>query len=399
LNPPKLRLPSAFLLAALAVSPIAQAAEDCKKVSFDWNGGPFDKIPVYDQAKFYDFDTNICYAIAGAEIQDADRFFRGDTNLSQLTSPVLLASTAKANALAANDSPPPIPYNPLALGHTKEALDAGRSRPACDQNFFERYVSLFAAKTRISLGEKPLPESSSSLPAFFQSLLEQKFLAISLRKLMRESEAPPGSWDEECSLNPFIEGRLPPGENLRQIHAALLKALEPDSLLKDYDNVAQALCRGHTFEPKTGKAEKFDGFTEEERQRLEKDFELAKNPFRYEEALADSLDFSRTVPRQRRLKQKALEILDGELPSPLAVSFFYSELLGDSKSTAKHVAVVIRKDIGPSGKCSFLLRDSYGLDCSFSRKKPGVLPCEHGNIWVPVDDLMNVAVDLTWIPR
>lgn len=120
--------------------------------------------------------------------------------------------------------------------------------------------------------------------------------------------------------------------------------------------------------------------------------------------------------KTEKLKGKAQKIMDQMLNNGKPVgysSYFYfsgaykerKQFLqtGDSHATT----VVGRKWNEESKQCEYLVRNSYGSDCSTYDEKdenePHIIKnkspykCEGGNLWIPEDELMSAMTGITWI--
>jgi len=121
-------------------------------------------------------------------------------------------------------------------------------------------------------------------------------------------------------------------------------------------------------------------------------------------------------PETEKLKPQAQKIMDEYLSKGKPVGYS-SYFFFDGKSMEKgeflntgdsHATTVIgRKWNEEKGACEYLVRNSYGQDCSTYDWTDPVDPtrvlnkspykCEDGNLWIPENQLMSAMTGITWI--
>ena len=65
---------------------------------------------------------------------------------------------------------------------------------------------------------------------------------------------------------------------------------------------------------------------------------------------------------------------------------------GSCKSGSVHASVILGRRRNDKGQCEYLIHNSWGSSCD-----PYSWPCEKGQVWVPIDALMNNLLELSWL--
>jgi len=392
-----------FLLSLLCVC--SKSFAKCKEVRLDKNGGPFEQLPVYDQLNFSNSDPGICYAIAASQLLDANRIFQGESKLEQLTSPVSLAANATVaqNEASKNfninkllDLPPD---HDLKGGTTINALDSATDTPICDQRYLEKFAPLIGEKIRNPLSTKLLEHDTvSSLTNFLKSLLKQKYQIEALKSDIAKFKIQPSAADF-CANN-YLKMRLS-DKNIQDIQEAVLHSLHQQDAILQIQGVLKDVCKDHSFKLKPVNAENYDGVTPEERDRerqLEEQYIQAvlDHNKKKEAALEKEMKKMNSIPSKDRMSKKIEDLLSAPNPVPVSIAYNARMLYGDP-NMAVHASVIVGQRPDASGKCEFLIRNSYGPNCD----KDYVFPCEKetGSIWVPAEKLKSQTFSITWINR
>jgi len=326
----------------------------CQKVRLDRIGGPFDKIPVYNQKVGSQSDPDICYAIAAAELTDAYRFQHGDS-LDRLTSPLSIALKSRATEVESSSKPRPLNSNlddsdPITFmiggGSITGALGANRGNSVCDQRWLESNVKL-------------INDTVTAQP-----------------------------------VDRFLLDSVPSGSDLNS------------QLISKAISAVNSTCAGHTFpiqfpEPKEQDQPGNNRLMDE----LTLATKLQSHSLSEEEGKKLTEDFLSLYDHEHKIQtlgETVTSLMDGANPHAVGIGYLYSavQATGNEGSTGAHASVIIGRRISPeTGKCEFLVRDSYGSSCLDKAGHPRYsLPCENGSIWINSRSLMEQTVSLTWIP-
>jgi hypothetical protein len=131
---------------------------------------------------------------------------------------------------------------------------------------------------------------------------------------------------------------------------------------------------------------KNQSLSEDERKKLAADFQAQFDPERKIQVLGD----------------KVVGLLNEKSPKAVGIGYLYGALnsIKNPGSISPHASVIIGKRISTdSGKCEFLVRDSFGSSCNDEDGRPRYsLPCENGGVWVHARSLMKSTMSLSWIP-
>jgi hypothetical protein len=343
----------------------------------DQPGGPFAKIPVYDQKLYSNQDSNICYAISASELIDARRFHDGDERLAKLTSPVAVALNYKLGTNSFLD-----PKRPESLGRGDElhALNSVNRKMVCDQ----RWLSQFFGRKNVD--------------RFVSSILDD--IAIYQKSMSRlNNRAANGPSCGQPSLKRDQIGNL--SDLLEIVRAAAIKS----NPLERAAVFIAGLCKGHEIFVNIPAPQSLVTNMPSDKM-MDEITTLLHNP---EFNKAEVRDKYKLYLHQLKIDKerasalklaKVNELLDGPQPIPVAISFnpgvFHQN---EESSIGNHNAVIIGRRSTEDG-CEFLVRDSYGPSCLGSDGKARYsFPCTRGSVWIPAGRLMKATYGLTWIPH
>jgi hypothetical protein len=379
-----------LLLLHLAFSQSVMA--DCLEVDMSLPGKPFSKIPVYNQVDLARAgDLNICSSISGAELIDANRL-RKDPLASGNVAPLSVAINYKMLFFSARQlkgselKTTPLTNQILANGALNENIVASRNEYVCDEKFLNRYLkdegASFLSSSRIRIGKT---HSLASTENFLTSIVEQSSTNRKpiLDKLSRSYDRLELSDPEQQSVlgTYFCIQMASDPSRLSSILKALTFASTQDDSLNKINSFVAKFCENNHFLV---------------------DFLPPEHQVRWE------------IPGDTKAKVAALKTtIDGLLgkpnSQPVGIAFCrnvymdagYEGVADDGKSfmCRPHASVIIGERKTLNG-CEYLVRDSYGDDCTNSRTQKLVdAECDHkGNIWVGSEALLKSIRELTWIP-
>lgn len=380
----------------------------CTNVRLDAPGGPLEKVPVYDQKKYAKDDSNICYAIAAAQLADVYRFYAGDKELKQLTSPISMALHQKNDPAAAEFLD--VGDNILGRGEDGIALRSASGQLVCDQRWLEKIASLVNVSHRdgSALARRI---RKNSVDRLMGAILEEVSLHRAVREKLAQSaqELEPMEGEDGCALGTeFFQtkvalGRLPVADLKNAIDAAL----EKNRPIEEAKAFLAEICKGHSFTLSIPQPNVLTIESEKSAQLLKKFIAASKDPSSNKKSLrAISREYSKASAKEKtagvkNLSQKVQELLSGAQPLPVAVSIDGGLLLGTTEELfSTHSALIAGRRFNPKTKeCEFLVRDSYGTNCKGAGKDfPYAFPCEAGGLWIPSQKLMNHTYGITWLP-
>ena len=371
----------------------AYAGSTCKEVRLDNDDGPFSKIPVYDQEKFESNDPGICYSIAASHLIDADRYYRGERDLKQITSPLSIAinyNVGRKQSLFAGEGA----TNRLSLGDTDEAILKNQNKIVCDQRFLEKFISYFSEEKDTN------PLVSSDKKKSQENFIKETIAQINTLAAQKErlSNAQTNIANREDCLNSYFQSLIVPNvKNLNDIRQVLVAAVDESDLVVRLKTVLGSICSENKFSVQTAVPINFDGATKEENEEWEKLWNrLVREPSKVKEnhKKLDEMTTTMDKLKPQRIAATLGQIFSSEKPVPVAVSFRYSML--STTGNGSHVATIIGREFNSKTRqCEYIVRDSYGKGCRDNYK----FKCVDGNISVPEDVLVNHATNLVWLPR
>lgn len=374
----------------------------------DQNGGPFEGIPVYDQNRYAKDDTNLCYAVTGSLLIDANRR-QNHQSVPPLTAPLSVALNYKsAQADLPIETRDPInPSDPSMLayslaggGFIDTAVNANLNQRVCDQRFLQSFDDAIgnAQLKNVLAGS----DQDATTENFLRNILDQT------EQYRRDSNFIEGVTAKAESLNSFFRCRANQEiANMADILQAAKMANQAASPIKKASVFLKSLCEKNSFSIKVPRAQKLEGLpgdfltenmtlvaklsdsslTAEQRQNLVRSFQ-------------EKFDSKKKI---EKLEAQINALLSSQKPSPVGIGYCHDSLktTGEANCAPAHASVIIgRRFNSKTGSCEFLVRDSYGPNCSGVDGKPKYAwPCESGNVWIPSDKLLRSASSVTWIPN
>lgn len=370
---------SVLILALVCESAIAVIqSEVCSTVRLDGIGGPYHDIPLYNQRRFADHDSEICYAVSAAQLIDGAR--RRANPGASLTSPISPALAYKSRTESIS---PTFPSNPnptnivLGGGQIYEAISWIRGKQVCDAKFLEKYARLTGASHSNGIAS----QDDKSTDEFFKLLLasvtdwKNARTQLSSRQAMISFIA--------CNQNLSSLSALLGVQNnnaLSNLASALDAAAAKHFSASETISFLSKICKGHSHVVATPKPEILG-------------HDRIKEQFGMQSPRATSAE----------LERKANELMDSHIPKAFAISYKPEILSGRTSASPDsygHASIVIGRRRNPGTKnCEFLIRNSYGTDCTdpFSHR-PYTSECEGGQIWVTSTLLFPNSEHIVWIP-
>ncbi|MCC7440029.1 MAG: hypothetical protein IT285_00260 [Bdellovibrionales bacterium] len=387
--------------------------ESCTSIRLDRDGGPLSRIPVLDQGS-----RGICFAFSAAQLADAWRFSHplSDGSISggagHLSSPLPISIASAVDAGRRYE---------FEGGLTEEALRRIRLHGSCDQN------AIFSATG----GRDPNDGARSDrLTQHIRQSIDDFIDAL------RTRPDPSDPWETRYTLamrqlqhvhpdwaisrvaaqaryqiaQPFAqafcsflesEGLPLPGApqgglvNSAQVLAAYLARAvdlgtgDTDFYARYFENV----CRGHT--------ERFTGVIPTEQSRF---FPPGRNEAPELRSTLHRLisrggaqpvgidictNMIRSVPPYRGMHYRT------EPDGRRVLGCTADPALPQDSGDGTHAVVVAgRRWNESSGRCQFLVRNSWGTSCA---GYPSELDCEQGSLWVDEADVGESTFNLTWL--
>lgn len=383
-------------------SALAETSEKtrCKDVRLDQAGGPFEKIPVYDQEKFYQrlegaeagkrdlsaSGENLCYAVVASQLIDAQRFSKGDS-LTKLSSPLSLALNHKASRkeVAIEGMDGSDDYDVLGPGNPILALMTNHNQSVCDQKWLENYAAMMDSSRP---GADENSNTGRSVASFFKGTFDQ---------IKKVGEAKAGlSRKEEDVLNEYYRCRSSAaGSRLSDILEATRAALNEAKPIPQARSFLQKLCKEHSFRVEPPRPKFSTGRDAVGDRELES--ELARARSSNDDTALMVASRKLEISQKNRMKETISRLLTDKKPTPVGIGYCHHMVTGASPRVcheANHTSVIIGQR-WKGGSCEVLIRDSYGEEAC----KKSSYPCDNGSMWIPMDDLIDYTSDvgLYWL--
>jgi hypothetical protein len=308
--------------------------------------------------------SDLCYAYSGVQLVDAWRFSHGDTRRDHRTSAVAAGvhyaigfEERTHNRLAAMTEGGAI----VGGGNIYQLMDQLRLHGSCSNSRID---------TVSAMGVYNPKDGYPDPYRRFMSAMSQTDLSPEFNQLWRSFEL---SDSRFCTnyINPKVEQ-----EFVNFVYAFLREMTGAEIAVRD-------VCRDHTITLDNLPA--MTGFTNTQ----------ARN---------DSRGFVNSYT------QTLNERLNRDNAQPVAVSYCLDLLQnkdfrkfqsngsnGDACAIGRHLSVIVgQRQV--NGRCQFLLRNSFGTDCSDDRLDPRWgSDCQNGQFWIDSEALARNADELSWL--
>lgn len=395
-------------LVTFASNTLAADSSSCSTVRLDQNGGPFEKLPVYDQNRYAKDDTNLCYAVTASLLIDAHRRLNNQF-VPPFTAPLSVALNYKTQQtdLPIETRDPVNPSDPSMLayslvggGSISTAVNANQSQKVCDQRFLQSFDDAIGIEQfkNVAIGS----DQDSTTENFLKSILDQ------IEKYRRSSQVVENATARAESLNSFFRCRTDQGvSNMRDILQAARIANRAGSPIMKASVFLRNLCQKNSFVIKVPRAQSLEGYSGDFlAENMALDAKLSDSSLTEKERQNLGREFQEKFDPKKKTKKLDTQInllLNSETPTPIGIGYCHESLKTTAESICQsgHASVIIgRRFISETGACEFLVRDSYGPNCNDVDGKPKYAwPCENGNVWIPSDKLLRSASSVTWIPN
>lgn len=250
-----------------------------------------------------------------------------------------------------------------------------------------------ASDTAITYNRHEIPLAQRALYSVYFSIFDRErlnseheygFMAIALQQAMKRGA---------CYESDF------PSQTMTRVTRSGNRTVAMSDAIKDIHNQRQAIDRGDVRSPgdpyaikNVSSDEFYKILTQEKKNRMFYAFTeraCANNRF---------MDFGNVHVVYRVKNARIFEEIDRVLESGNIVGFdYFSSVLRniESKNSGLHASSLVGRRKNPeTGKCEYLVRNSYGSSCmSYDAR----LACENGNLWVPMDVLKPRLIDIAYL--
>lgn len=398
---------SIFLVVTMLSAAHAADESTCSTVRLDKDGGPFERLPVYDQNRNAKYDSQLCYAVTASLLIDANRSNAGES-IPPFTAPLSVALNYKiqqAHLPPEKKDPGANPLDPSMLattlvggGSIETAIDANQNQFVCDQRFLQKFDDAIGSHS------KQETVSDSDTNNFLKNIFAQT------EKYRRDSQMIEHVSARIDNLNSFFRCRT---SNQFADIKNILEAVKAANLVNNPIEKANAfvvkLCSQNSFKVETPEPQKLEGFdgnflleymalitklgntglTGEQKKQLVREHE-------------QKFDVRKKMDR---LDAQINNLLGSKNPIPVGIGYCHGVLsttnVNEKECIAAHASVIVGRQFNSeTQQCEFLVRDSYGPGCKDETGKPKYAwPCENGTIRIPSDRLLRNAASITWIPQ
>lgn len=398
-----------IILCLILLGPSFTLAADetsCSTVRLDKNGGPIEKLPVYDQNRNAKDDTNLCYATTASLLIDANRSLREE--VPPFTAPLSISLNYKMQqsklALKLQDptnpsDPSTLAFNLVGGGYIDTAIEANQDEFVCDQRFLQKFDNAIGDDqgSKFKLGSS----QDTTTENFLKNILDQT------EKYRRDSQLIDRVVSRTAALNDFFRCKADSQySNIGDILEAAKAAHSATNPLKKAATFLTKLCQKNSFKIRTPKVKKLDGIDGDY---LTENMELVKKlsdaTFNQDQRLQLVKDFQdKFDPKKKiaKLEKQINDLLGAEVPTPIGIGYCHDSLSskGEVNCAPAHASVIIGRRFNQQTKtCELLVRDSYGPNCNNSDGTARYAwPCENGNVWIESNKLLRSASSVTWIP-
>ena len=362
------------ILMSITFAGLANAGDNCGSVRLDGHGGSMESIPVFDQNQLGE-----CYSIVGAELYDAHRIAHG-ADPKRLTSPIHAAIMSSQKSKGGDGE--------IEGGYTKRVLQYLRAEGGCEADFFNRTFS------------KKIPED------FIEQLLQYQAKLLRFENL-EPSQDSTGTvsvrirhWIRNKSLRKLEE--ISHGQASQHLVTAAAScintapALEQDPIPKEVLYRIMKMNDPSTFLISSLKmscpaSEKTAGGSS-----LRTDEFLVGQDI----ALKDVKENLDALLTSNQSMPVAIGVCSGVLrrgPNFKGMIHDSDDNPEEIKNCGIHEVVLIGRRKNPqTGNCQYLVRNSWGKDCSKYDKK---WECQDGSLWVDSDSLIQNMDSIQTISR
>jgi hypothetical protein len=349
-------------------------AKACGTVQLDRSGGPMSYIPVHNQK-----DLGICYAETAAQLVDAFRFSHGDRQFDRLTSGMQaafsLGDEMKRNKVDGGKVCPVIRHLEAAGSCDQRAVLSFYRIKASPKQFTEILAFEYQRYHRY-IQENGLKGDTDTASNFYNEFDTRSYKKT---QLVKETTFRIQKFLTKAG---FPRSAIP---SFREIHLNL----EQDRVLKFIEGVLSPSCKQL---PKRNTAAS---------QQMPKCNEMRvvhEGPKKLIDVIHAEL--SAPNPQPVAISYCAGVLKQGESYRGLVYLRKGAQCAGESRGNGLHASLVIGRRKNPrTGSCEFRIRNSWGPSCG-SRKKPKYSKdwdCDHGNIWVSQDALMNSIYEISYL--
>lgn len=344
--------------------PILAKTESCSYVRLDENGGPFGKLPIYNQKKEGIDDSGLCFAISASELIDAKRIIDQKFN-GKRTDPLAISVNWINGAISSEQveltnnrelTQENIRKNIIGqvgitaklfgnFGRISQAINLNRDRLVCDNAW---------------MMDNPLmpAENSDQFLSDMYSLVDTQISAG------RETEKVYQKLDDILSNKTLpckTNGTIP--DQIHKIMAAVKLASEQIAPEMQAKIFIDKFCSGHTLKVDVPEAQEY-------------------------QCIASSCKIEE--------KRKLLEIIDSKDFAGVGIHYNPKILLKNKNTDSSHVSVIIGRRFNKYlNQCEVLIRDSYGTTCESPIPKVEYKSCAGGQHWISIDTVVEATVSLT----
>jgi len=335
---------------------------DCAPMRLDQTPGAFSQIPIHNQES-----SDLCYAYTASQLVDAWRFSHGDTRTGHHTSAVVagvyhaldveerVGGRIRATAGGASL---------VSGGNIYQLIDTLRSKGSCSH---EHIQAISARANSLYVPADGFPDPYQR----FMTAIQSSHLSHEYDQLIANFQ---------LSDSRFCPHYIGPGLNPKFIPGILSFLRE----LSGAEVAVQETCRSQTIDLST--IPRMNGITNQQAR--------ANTARGFTGAYTDAVNTRLSRPN----------------PQPVSVSYCV-DFLGnkdfrkyspdgtprDGCEIGRHLSVIIgRREV--AGRCQFLLRNSFGPDCTDRRYDSRWRDsCQQGQFWIDAEAMAQNADEFGWL--
>ncbi len=353
-----------FLILSTHFGLPAFARQSCEKVRLDVGTASVSRLPVLDQGQ-----EGLCYAYTATQLIDAWRFSHGDNKIDYLTSPVY------GGALYARDF-----KKAEEIGDIHREIEQLNCESISSINGPNKCTEKLINLIGLSISKSKYTDLSGGYTDFVIASLRKNKSACDSHDLFGRN----GQKEYTQLIHPlmkFISRSSEEGgsavENFEKVNCSLRKTIpnfigDIQKIVKSDKNTNDILIQF------------FDKV-------CERRVDLSHIP--KEQSLL-------LEPQNRTTaKNKIASLLSLKNPQPIGIEYC-SGVLFDKKECGKHASMIVGREMR-NGKCSYLIRNSWGKKCRFKSDFENLKyahECDqNGQIWIPEDVLLERTDKLVWL--